>query len=190
MKLLRILLASLAFSLVGLASLQAAGPSIEMRVDRLDALVHLTPKQKVEIAAVFREEDEALAQIKPSDMPALSSPARQASRAGVRALLTPEQRKVYDLSPQTLGGGLVANPEFLAARLDQAVHLTGAQQKQAIDIFWNNLREQIAAMPDDQPLKGFNFSNKVRDELRAILTPEQQAKFDVTPPYRRGPGNR
>src|SRR5262249_50231845 len=102
MKLLRTLLAPLAV-FAGLAALHAAGLSIETRVDRLDALVHLTPKQKVEIAAVFRQEDDALAQLKPGDSPALSAPARQASRAGVRALLTPEQRKVYDLSPQTVG---------------------------------------------------------------------------------------
>ncbi len=68
--------------------------------------------------------------------------------------------------------------------------LSNEQKAKALQIVWNEHIDQIAATPPDQPPKGFLWTQTVRDQLRAILTPEQQAKFDVTPPYRRsGPGS-
>jgi hypothetical protein len=64
------------------------------------------------------------------------------------------------------------------------VSLTAQQKQKAAEIFWDDIVEQVAALPADQRLQGFRWSNRVRDRLRALLTPEQKAKFDRTPPYR------
>src|SRR4051794_37452350 len=80
---------------------------------------------------------------------------RQATRAEIRALLTPEQRSKYDVSPQSLGGGLPADPANMAMALEQAVGLTSEQKKKATDIFWDDITDQIAALPPDQNLKAF-----------------------------------
>ncbi len=160
--------------------------NVQGRVSRLDTLVHLTPEQKAKIAAVFAKEAAALDGFAAGEERALKGgEARQASRAEVRALLTDDQRSKYDVSPQQLGGGLPANPDNLTLFMDQAIPLTAEQKKQVSAILWDEITDQIAAMPPDKALPGFRWSDKVRDRLRAVLTPEQQAKFDVTPPYAR-----
>ena len=100
-------------------------------------------------------------------------------------MLTPEQRQKYDVSPQRLGGGLPADPANLVVSLDQKVTLTAEQKQKATAIIWDDLMDQMAKLPAEQTLPGFRWSDKVRDQLRGVLTPEQQAKFDQTTPYRK-----
>ena len=110
---------------------------------------------------------------------------RVTTRKDVREVLTDEQRRKYDISPQSAGGGLAVDPAHLVARLDQAVRLTPEQKQKAAEVFWNDIIDQIAALPADEMLKGFMWRNPVRERLRGILSAEQQATFDATPPYRR-----
>src|SRR5439155_18060268 len=131
------------------------------------------------VAALFQKEATALDAITTIEDRAMKGmEARQATRADLRALLTPEQRKKYDVSPQSLGGGLAADPANLVAFLDQAIPLTAEQRKKATAILWDDITDQMAALPEDKPLPGFRWSDPVRAKLRAVLTPEQQAKFD------------
>jgi Spy/CpxP family protein refolding chaperone len=169
------------------AAANAALPAgAEIRLTRLDTLVHLTPEQRARVADALRKEAAALEQFTAGEDRAIKGmDARQATRAEVRSLLTPEQRSKYDVSPQSLGGGLPADPANMAASLDQVVGLTSEQKKKATDILWDDIMDQIAALPADQNLRGFAWRDKVRDRLREVLTPEQQAKFDTTPPYRK-----
>jgi len=72
-------------------------------------------------------------------------------------------------------------------QLDQKLQLT-AEQKEKIKAI---LAKEAApakgagAKKDRQPLAA---AQKVQDEIRAILTPEQQTKFDAMKPGRRGGG--
>jgi Spy/CpxP family protein refolding chaperone len=181
---------ALGLALVPVASRAASQPP-EGRVDRLDTLVKLTADQKLRAAEIFRNENAILDAFTNIDDRALKGmDARVESRAQIRALLTPEQRKKFDVSPQSLGGGLPVDPQNLVDRLDQVVSLTADQKAKALQIIWNDLTDQLAATPEGQALKGFMWQQPVRDQLRALLTPAQQAKFDVTSPYRRsGPAS-
>jgi Spy/CpxP family protein refolding chaperone len=159
--------------------------AIETRITRLDTLVRLTPEQQLQVAAIFQKEADALAAFSPGEDRMLQGmDARQGARAEVRALLTPEQRRKYDVTPQGLGGGMRTNPESLMQRLDQVVTLSADQKKQATAIFWDDIIDQMAALPPEQELPGFRWGDKVREQLRVVLTPEQQAKFDATTPYK------
>jgi Spy/CpxP family protein refolding chaperone len=158
--------------------------ALETRVTRLDTLVGLTPEQQARVAEIFRKEADALADIPNADRALQGMDARKGARAEVRALLTPEQRKKYDVSPQTLGGGMRTNPENLAQRLHEIVALTPEQKRQVTAIFMDDIIDQMAALPPEEELPGFRWHDKVRGQLRTVLTSEQQAKFDVTTPYR------
>ncbi len=165
-------------------ALRAAEMSTKRRLDRLDALVQLSSVQRDQALAIFEKEEATLAQWPEGpERGAKGADARQQSRSAIRALLTPEQRKKYDVSPQSLGGGLITDPANIVLRLDQAVALTPEQKKRASDIIWADLRAQMAALPPDETLKGFLWRDDLRAELRALLTPEQQAKFEATPPF-------
>lgn len=168
---------------------QAEGGRMNMvtpasEVARLDELVKLTPGQRTIALQVFEEKFESLVGLLPLERPEKGMESRQATRALIRATLTPEQRKIYDITPQLRGGGALANPDSMVERLDQVVALTAAQKTQATEILWDDFKAQIAALAPDEAPHGFRWTQGVRDRLRALLTPAQQAKFDVTPPYR------
>lgn len=162
-----------------------AASLVERRVERLDALVRLTPEQKDKVAALFAKESVVLEGIPVAQRGERGQDARVATRKGVREILTEEQRRKYDVSPQSAGGGLAIDPVHLVGRLDGTVRLTPEQKEKATRIFWDDIVDQVAALPADQTLPGFMWRDKVRGQLREILSPEQQAKFDVTPPYRK-----
>lgn len=159
--------------------------AVETRVGRLNTLVGLTPEQQARVAGIFRKEASALEAFPAGEQRAIQGmETRQAARAEVRALLTPEQRKKYDVSPQTLGGGMRTNPEALMQRLDETVALSADQKRMVTAIFLDDIIDQMAALPPEEELPGFRWRDKVRTQLRAVLTAEQQAKFDATVPYR------
>ncbi len=153
------------------------------RTARLDKLVGLTADQRAEATEVFREENAAVDAIGGDlrDRALQGAPAREQSRAQIRALLTPTQRKKFDLSPQSDGGGLAVNPDVMVARIDKLLTLTADQKVQATAIIWNALTDEIAALPEDQALKGFRWQQATVDQLRAILTAAQQQIYDATP---------
>ncbi|HVS52233.1 MAG TPA: hypothetical protein VHD62_07750 [Opitutaceae bacterium] len=158
----------------------------DKRVAQLDALVGLSPDQKQVALQIFEEELESLL-LFPSTQERLvqGMEVRQTTKKEVRDILTPAQRQKYDFTPQGQGGGMPVNPDNQVASLDRIVALTAEQKAAANQIFWNEVRAQIAAAGPDHPLRAFRWNNDVRDRLRALLTAEQQAKFDATSPYRR-----
>jgi RNA polymerase sigma factor (sigma-70 family) len=158
--------------------------SVERKIDRLDLLVGLTPQQKTHVGALFAKESAALELIPMAERGEKGQDIRVATRDAVRAALSEPQRRKYDVSPQSAGGGLAADPAMMVTRLDQTVTLTTEQKQKATEILWDDLIEQVAALPPDQQLRGFLWHNRVRDRLRILLTPEQKARFDQTPPYR------
>lgn len=83
-------------------------------------------------------------------------------------------------------GGMTA--EAQVTRIDEAVKLT-AEQKTKITAIFSKLQETIQALPqEERQAKGMELRTAANKEVRALLTPEQQAKFDALPPVGRGGG--
>jgi len=69
------------------------------------------------------------------------------------------------------------------ARLDSLVALTPGQRMKALDIFEKAKEKLNAFSPGERPAKGRSIRVKMRADIRAMLTAEQQAKYDAAPQY-------
>ena len=95
------------------------------------------------------------------------------------------------------GGGRGMSPEQQVARLEEAVGKLTDDQKTKITAIYTKQREKMREMmenqsgpPDDAARAKMQEAGKaVRAEIRALLTADQQTKFDAMPPPR-GPGGR
>lgn len=78
-------------------------------------------------------------------------------------------------------------------QLDQTLQLT-FDQKQKIRAVWAKQFESMKdASPQERRSKGMEAFKAARDEVRALLTPEQQTKFDAMKPEwqdRKGKGKK
>jgi len=77
-------------------------------------------------------------------------------------------------------------------QLDQSLQLT-ADQKQKIKDIWAKQAEGMKDVPAEQRRgKGMEALKASRDQVRAVLTPEQQTKFDAMKPEgeRKGKGKK
>ncbi len=168
----------------GSSAAPASSALNELKLSRMDTLLRLTPEQRAKAVAIFAKEAETLSLFATIDERIeKGDDARRATKHDLRELMTPEQRAKYDVSPQSLGGGLPADPAMIVNRLEQTIALTPEQKKRASEIIWDEVTDQLAAIPVTDSLRGFAWTEKVRAQLRATLTPEQQAIFDATPPY-------
>jgi len=77
------------------------------------------------------------------------------------------------------------SPNQFLSDLTQKLQLTSDQQKQ-LGVILDNTRAQMQA--NDQ--KRGEIRMATRAQIRAILTPEQQTKFDEMGPHNRGGGDR
>jgi Spy/CpxP family protein refolding chaperone len=82
------------------------------------------------------------------------------------------------------GGGGRMNPDQMVARLDEALTLTADQKTKIKDLMTANMEKAKDAAPEERR----TIMQGQRDQIRALLTPEQQKKFDDMP--QRGPGDR
>jgi hypothetical protein len=178
------LLAALA---VGLALapviVRGAGMNINVAVDRLDKLVSLTAAQKVQAAQVFTDQNSALlAFTSEKDRMIKGPPIWQNARAQVRAILTPAQQKIYDATPQRLGGGAMQDPAAITTRLDKVVALTDDQVALVAAIYQKQTDDLQALSAGDRASgQGAAIRQAAKAQVRALLTPEQQQKFDANP---------
>lgn len=101
------------------------------------------------------------------------------------AVLTP----ALQAQEQKKGGGRGAmNPEQRIAQIDEAVKLT-ADQKTKITAILAKTHEQMAALsPEERREKAAEIRTNVNKEIRALLTADQQAKFDAMAPAGRAGG--
>jgi hypothetical protein len=147
---------------------------------RLDEAVPLTTEQKSKAIKIFEQEAGALNAIPAEDRPEKGAEFRQTALAQIRALLTPEQQRKYDRTPQSQGGGLsMMSPENSVARLDRIVSLSNAQKKEATEIFGDEIDEVGSLAPQDRKEKGMVIRQAANEEVRGLLTPEQQQKLDA-----------
>ena len=82
--------------------------------------------------------------------------------------------------------------EHRLAQLDEKLHLTAAQKTQ-IQAIWSAaeqqgkaLRDEAAGATDDRRAKMREAMKATHDQVRAVLTPDQQKLFDAMPPEGRG----
>jgi Spy/CpxP family protein refolding chaperone len=71
-------------------------------------------------------------------------------------------------------------------QLDETLQLT-SDQKQKIKNIWAKQLEEVKDLsPEERRAKGKEALKATRAEVRAVLTPEQQTKFDAMKPERHG----
>lgn len=161
-----------------LAAAYAAPLDAGKKLAALDRLLGLAGRQRAEALDLFQKENDQLEAIPASDRPREGSAVRQATRAGIRALLTPEQLRKYDRTPQLEGGGLsLPQPKDKVARLEHQVGaLSAAQRNVALDIYTEEF-ESLLALPDQERFeKGAVYRQAAQQQIETVLTPEQQAK--------------
>lgn len=82
------------------------------------------------------------------------------------------------------------SPEQQVAALEQAVGSLSADQKTKITAVYAKAAEAMRAVPkEERKEKMGSMMQKTRSEVRALLTPAQQAKFDAMPTGGRGKKN-
>jgi periplasmic protein CpxP/Spy len=80
-------------------------------------------------------------------------------------------------------------PEQRVAQIDEAVKLTAEQKTKITAIYAKAASDSQALSQEERREKGQAIRTAADKEVRALLTPEQQTKFDAIPaPARRGPG--
>jgi Spy/CpxP family protein refolding chaperone len=110
---------------------------------------------------------------------------------GVAALplVSSAQEEKAPAPPREGGGGggrQRATPEQMVARLDEAVTLTAEQKTKATEIYKKQSDAMAALSGEERREKGMEIMKATREQIRALLTEEQQKKFDAMP--QRGPG--
>ena len=161
---------------------QGSGQKIDALVARLDQLVDLTAAQKTEAAAVFTAENDALDAFSSlNERMEKGILIRQKMRAQIRALLAPGQQAIYDREPQRLGGGALQDPAAIADRVDRVVDLSDEQLARIAEISLKETDALLTIPIEDRALKGSRIRQEAKSEIRALLKPEQQQKFDANP---------
>ena len=73
-------------------------------------------------------------------------------------------------------------PEQYVERVEQAVGTLTAEQKTKITNIASKTQEATKALPkEERKEKAPAIQKKMREDVRAVLTPEQQKKFDEMP---------
>ena len=78
------------------------------------------------------------------------------------------------------------DPDQMVAHLDEALSLTADQKAKIKDIYTDAQKEMEALSPDERREKWRENAKATHEKVRAVLTPEQQAKFDEMRPQRGG----
>lgn len=165
--------------------------SPETLAERLDGSVSLTADQKARIIALFQKQEAVLKALPaqgnvdaPVDVDRMQDRFKRmlaihtATRAEVRALLTPEQQVKFDHISQLRGGGQTQNTLLRVARLDDQVGLTTEQKKLATDIYDEEYEELLAFPPEERMMKGREARLSSKALIDAMLTPEQQRMLE------------
>ena len=81
--------------------------------------------------------------------------------------------------------------ESRIAAIEEAVGSLSADQKTKITAIYAKLAKDMQAIPQDERReKGMELMMATRKEVRAVLTADQQAKFDAMPQGGRGGGKK
>ncbi len=169
-----VLLATVLFA----GAARAAQLPAERKLARLDELVHLAAAQRAAALALFTKENAVLDGLPADDRIEKGMEIRQATRDGVRALLTPAQQAKYDRAPQAQGGGLtLPTPEMRVARLAESAGALSAKQKEvALQVYTEEFESLLALPPAERMSKGAVYRKAATEQIQMLLNPPQQAK--------------
>jgi Spy/CpxP family protein refolding chaperone len=84
------------------------------------------------------------------------------------------------------GGGRGMSADAMVSRLDEAVTLTADQKTNVHDIYAKLFTDTQALPREDMRTKGGELRDAAHKQIRALLTEDQQKKFDAMPPPGRG----
>jgi hypothetical protein len=80
------------------------------------------------------------------------------------------------------GGRGMPTAEQQIERIEQAVGTLSAEQKTKLKGIYAKMAEKMQAIPQEERReKGMEIFQATRKEVRAVLTPEQQKKYDEMP---------
>jgi hypothetical protein len=151
----------------------------EARANRTDALLHLTPEQKAKLIEILRREDVAMAQAPTVEPRIPFFKVFEAAQTEIRGLLSADQVKIYDRTPQMQGGGLtLPEPSFKVKELDSTVGLTSDQKAVALEIYTEEYESLRALSPEERSTLGVKYREAATAQIQAILTPAQIARRD------------
>jgi|GEM_PF-2557632 len=154
----------------------------ELRAQWLKDAIDLTTEQTDKIAILFINEKvelNALGYVPPHGAVAA---VRQRYLEQVRALLTPGQRAKFNLIAQKFGGGRIGrSPWDLVDQLDKLVHLTPAQKSAALDVFIAGTELVTENDGPEQAAMARKIRLAMKDDIRGLLTPDQQKIWDMQP---------
>ncbi|MSU22536.1 MAG: hypothetical protein EXS32_01815 [Opitutus sp.] len=89
------------------------------------------------------------------------------------------------------GKGQRMTPEQQVTRLEEAVGSLSAEQKTKITAIYTKVSEQMQGLAqEDRQTKGAELRAAANKEVRAVLTADQQKKFDDMPAPGRGGGGK
>jgi len=167
---------------LGSATAAAAGMKVPLAVERLHNLVTLNKVQRSKAADIFAQHNAELELLPASERAAKGIPVRERMRTRIRAFLTADQQKIYDSSPQRVGGGSLQDSAAATARVDQVVDLSDEQIVRVAALYEGQTSE-LLALPEEQRQSdaGSQIRRSTAAAVRALLTPEQQAKYDANP---------
>jgi len=84
------------------------------------------------------------------------------------------------------GGRGMMSPDERVAQIDKAVTLTADQKAKIKDILTKEMDEMKALSPEERRGKMRESMKATHDAVRAVLTADQQTKFDAMPQPGRG----
>ena len=115
---------------------------------------------------------------------------RYAMRAGAVAMCSAALCTVPMMAQGGGGGGRGMTPDMQVANLDKAVTLTDDQKPKVLAIYTAEAKarqDMMTAQDPDMRTKFTAMRTKDHADIRALLTADQQTKFDAMP-QGRGPG--
>lgn len=164
-------------------TITAGQNSVTARVNRLDSLVKLSAAQRAAATDVFSRELDGLEAFSPGEERLQKGiPIRKHSRDEIAKLLSPAQLELYVTTPQRLGGGATHDPAAEASRVDKVVSLSDEQTLRVASIYQRQAEALQALAPGERDGdKGRLIRRTAQADVRAVLTPGQQVKFDANP---------
>lgn len=182
---------------------------VDMRLQRMSQHLNLTEEQKSRLTPILKNEAEQARAIRqdtsltPDQRRAKVKELRQSTRAQIETILTAEQRqKMATFAAQRgqgmhpgRGMGMNATPNM--DRLSKELNLTD-EQKAKLQPLFEEHRKQMQSIwqdtsltPEQKRAKAKELRQSHHQQMMAVLTPEQQQKFQqmrANRPHKRGYG--
>lgn len=165
-------------------------------VTMLTLVLNLTADQQTQVKAIFeatRAQAKVIADsttLSEDDKRVKIEELREAANTKIKPLLTPDQQKNFDELQKQLphgtgtrqpGAGPMGDP---VAMLTAALNLTADQQTQIKTIFeamhpqMKSIEHDTTLSQDEKMAKLSDLRNATHARIKALLTPDQQQKFD------------